>query len=169
MKQNVIETTEMFDQTVAIKRVAKVIKGGRRFKFSSVVVVGNGKGKAGVGTGKASEIANAISKATEKAKRNMIDVCLFGTTIPHQVVGVHGASRVLLKPASKGTGVIACSIVGAVLNAAGIKDILTKSLGSNSSVNLAKATMDALCKLRNPEEIARIRNKKIEDVLPKQR
>ncbi len=169
MKQNVIETTEMFDQTVAIKRVAKVIKGGRRFKFSSVVVVGNGKGKAGVGTGKASEIANAISKATEKAKRNMTNICVFGTTIPHQVVGVHGASRVLLKPASRGTGVIACSIVGAVLNAAGIKDILTKSLGSNSSVNLAKATMDALCKLRDPEEIARIRNKKVEDVLPKQR
>lgn len=169
MKQEVIETTELFDQTVAIKRVAKVIKGGRRFKFSSVVVVGNGKGKAGVGTGKASEIANAISKATEKAKRNMTDICVFGTTIPHSVVGVHGASKVLLKPASKGTGVIACSVVGAVLNAAGIKDILTKSLGSNSSVNLAKATMKALTQLRSPEEVAKVRNKKIEDILPKQR
>lgn len=163
------DINEIPDKTVAINRVAKVIKGGRRFKFTSVVVVGNGDGKVGVGLGKAKEIADAIRKATEKARKTIKEVPLLGTTIPHRIIGKKGASVVLLKPASKGTGVIACPIVGAVLSAAGIKDILTKSLGSNTPINLAKATLSALVDLKRPEEIARIRNKKLEHIIPKQR
>lgn len=164
-----METQELFDQTVAIKRVAKVIKGGRRFKFSAVVVVGDGNGQVGVGIGKAGEIANAIRKATEKAKRSMEKVNLFGTTIPHQIIGRQGASTVLLKPASKGTGVIACPTVAAVLTAAGIRDVLTKSLGSNTALNLARATLNGLKHLKDPEQVARNRNKNIEEVSPRLR
>ena len=159
-----METQELFDQTVAIKRVAKVIKGGRRFKFSAVVVVGDGNGQVGVGIGKAGEIANAIRKATEKAKRSMEKVNLFGTTIPHQIIGRQGASTVLLKPASKGTGVIACPTEAAVLTAAGIRDVLTQSLGSNTALNLARATLNGLKHLKDPEQVARNRNKNIEEV-----
>ncbi len=164
-----MDQSETFDQTVAIKRVAKVIKGGRRFKFTAVVVVGNGHGQVGVGLGKASEIANAIRKATEKAKRTMEKINIYGTTIPHEVKGHQGASHVIIKPASQGTGVIACPTVGAVLTAAGIRDVLTKSLGSNTAINLARATLNGLRTLKNPEEIARYRNKKIEDILPSKR
>jgi len=167
--RNKNEISEFIDKTVAINRVAKVIKGGRRFKFTSVVVVGNANGKVGVGLGKAKEIADAIRKATEKARKTMKEVPLLGTTIPHRIIGKKGASIVLLKPASKGTGVIACPIVGAVLSAAGVKDILTKSLGSNTPINLARATLTALSELKRPEEVARMRNKKLEHIIPKQR
>ena len=149
--------SELKENVIAINRVAKVVKGGRRFSFSALAAVGDGSGKVGVATGKANEVSEAVRKAVDAARRAMIAVPRTGTTIPHDVVGVHGAGRVLLKPATSGTGVIAGGPVRAVLDCAGISDILTKSLGSANPHNMVWATMDALKQLRTPEQVARER------------
>lgn len=146
--------SELEERVVQLNRVSKVVKGGRRFSFSTVVVVGNGQGQVGVGMGKAGEIPDAIRKGVESAKKNMIRIPLAGRTIPHPVEVSFGSARVLLKPAAPGTGVIAGGGVRAVVEAAGIHDILTKSLGSNNPVNVAKAALLALSQLESPEQVA---------------
>jgi small subunit ribosomal protein S5 len=161
------EEREEFDERVVdIKRVAKVIKGGRRFAFRTVVIVGDNKGRVGIGIGKARGVPDSIRKGSERARRNMKKVATTGTTIPHQVVAQFGGAKVLLKPASPGTGVIAGGSVRAVLEAAGIRDVLSKSQGSPNLLNVAMATFEALQQLRTPEEIAEMRGKPIEEVLP---
>ena len=158
-------TLELEEKIVSIKRVVKVVKGGRNFRFSVLVVIGDRNGHIGVGTGKAREIPEAARQAVEKAKKNLRTVSLLNTTIPHEVIGRHGAGEVLLKPAGKGTGVIAGGPVRAVLELAGIKDIRTKSLGSNNARNMVEATLNGLMELRTAEEIAKLRGKTVEEVL----
>lgn len=155
----------LIESVVKIYRVAKVVKGGRRFSFSAIVVVGDGNGSVGAAMGKALEVPEAIRKAIEKAKRNMVKVPVVSTTIPHEAIGRKDAARVLLKPASLGTGVIAGGAVRAVVEAAGYKNILTKSLGSNNSTNVVWATIDGLRQLKTAEEVARIRGKEVADIL----
>jgi small subunit ribosomal protein S5 len=155
------EPPEFNDKVVFINRCAKVVKGGRRFSFSALIVSGNQKGRVGIGFGKANEVSEAIRKATEAAHKRMVSVKVSDNTIPHQVHGTFGGGSVLLKPASPGTGVIAGGGVRAVVEAAGIRDVLAKSLGSKNPANVVKATLDALTQLRQREEIFRARGKKV--------
>ncbi|NWG17824.1 MAG: 30S ribosomal protein S5 [Chloroflexi bacterium] len=157
---------ELDERVVDIKRVAKVIKGGRRFAFRTVVIVGDGKGRVGAGIGKARGVPDSIRKGSDHARRNMRKVALYETTIPYPVIGRHGGAVVMLKPASPGTGVIAGGGVRAVLEAAGVRDILSKSQGSPNLLNVTMATLDALEQLRSPEEIAATRGKDPQDMLP---
>lgn len=159
------ETKQYDEEIINIGRVTKVTKGGRHFRFSAVVAVGDKKGRVGLGTGKANEVPDAIKKAVASATKNMIEVSLVdGRTIPHEAIGVEGASRVLLKPALKGTGVKAGGPVRSILELAGVKDILSKSLGSSTKINMAKATLNALKSQRSIEHVANLRGKAVEEI-----
>ncbi len=155
---------EIEEKVVALNRVAKTVKGGRTMRFSALVVVGDKNGHVGYGLGKAAEIPDAIRKGLEDAKKNMITVPIVGTTIPHEVIGIHGAGKVLLKPAKEGTGVIAGGAARAVIELAGIKDIRTKCLRSNNKINVVSATVQGLAQLREIEEVAKLRGKTVEEI-----
>ena len=159
------EAPEFQEKVVAINRVSKTVKGGRIYKFSALVVVGDGKGRIGFGLGKSGEVPDAIRKGIEDAKKNMMNVALKGTTIPHEIIGKYGAGVVLLKPAAPGTGVIAGGPVRAVVETVGIKDIRTKALRSNNPCNVVRATLNGLSLLRNAEEVAATRGKTVEEIL----
>lgn len=166
-RQEFREPKDEFDERIIdITRVAKVVKGGRRFAFRVTVVVGDNRGRVGVGTGKARTVPDSIRKALEAARKDMVSVPLYGTTVPHEIVGQHGAAKVLLKPASPGTGVIAGGGVRAVIEAAGYRDILTKSMGSNNVLNVMMATMNGLQRMMDAREVARNRGKELADVMP---
>lgn len=158
------QESDLQENVVFINRVAKVVKGGRRFSFAAVVVVGDGKGKVGAGLGKAAEVPEAIRKGVEDAKKNMITVALKNGRIPHPMLGVYGAGKVVMKPAAEGTGVKAGGPVRAVLAMAGIRNILTKSLGSSNPINMVRATLDGLSKLENAETVAALRGKSLDEI-----
>ncbi len=155
---------DLTDQVISINRVTKVVKGGKNLSFAALVVVGDGSGHVGFGTGKAREVPLAIKKAIEAAKKNMIRVPLIGNTLPHPIIGIHGAGRVLMKPASEGTGVIAGGAVRAVMQAAGVHDVRTKVLGSGNPHNVVRATFDGLVNMKDPMELARLRGKQVEEL-----
>ena len=155
---------EFEDKVVNLNRVAKVVKGGRRFAFSALVVVGNRNGRVGIGTGKAREVPDAIRKATERARQNLVTVPIVDGTLPHEVLGHTGAGRVMLRPAGAGTGVIAGSSIKAVMELAGVNNVITKCLGSNNPHNMMRATFDAIAQLRSIEEVARRRGKTVEEI-----
>ena len=159
------EPKEFVEKLVYLNRVSKTVKGGRVAKFSALMVVGDEKGRVGYGLGKAAEVAEAIRKGIEDAKKNMVNVTLSGTTIPHEVIGEFGAGRVLLKPASKGTGIIAGGPVRAVMEAVGVADIRAKCLRTNNPQNVVAATMEGLKSLRSPAQVAKIRGKSVEEIL----
>ena len=163
--QRIEQQSEFSEKLVAVNRVSKTVKGGRNMRFSALMVVGDGKGRVGCGMGKAVEIPEAIRKGVDDAKKSMKNVPLNGTTIPHEVTGLFGTARVKMMPAPAGTGVIAGGPVRAVLEAVGIKDIVTKSIGSNNKINMVRATMAGLAELRSAEEVARLRGKTVEEIL----
>ncbi|MBM7716948.1 30S ribosomal protein S5 [Siminovitchia sp. FSL H7-0308] len=165
MRQIDANKLDLEERVVTVNRVAKVVKGGRRFRFTALVVVGDKNGHVGFGTGKAQEVPEAIRKAIEDAKKNMIEVPLVGSTIPHEIIGRYGGGQILLKPANEGTGVIAGGPVRAVLELSGIADITSKSLGSSTPINMVRATIEGIKNLKRAEDVAKLRNKSVEELL----
>lgn len=164
-RKEMTKETTMVDHVVSVKRVTKVTKGGKRFSFSALVVTGDQQGNVGVALGKSREVSSAITKATNKARKNMIHVAMRGTTIPYDVTGYHGASKVTIRPAYQGTGVVAGGAVRAIMEALGIQNVLAKSIGSGNSRNVVKATLNALAKLRTASDIAKLRGKTVDEVV----